>query len=1035
MKKPTTNGSPATGGGASKHSSKHSSKPIDADALREAAGERGALDVLRALGVEVQTGSRNGDDLSGLKLPPAFGSDAKGSVSINLRSWLVNDFGGKFSGTLYQLVQQSLRLDFPAAVAWVATTTGADPEPDEPKRLSLADLAKAKGFDVATLTTYGAEDVPRAGCIRIRYKLADGTDARTRMRWAKGSGKPKNTWLSKEKKLPIVPYGLHRPADVAEPFADDVLVIVEGETDTWACWDAGARALGIPGATLTKKLDAKHLSGAKRIVVLIEPDDGGAAFQTNMKARLDALAFDGEAFMVHMKGATAELPGGPFKDACDLRAADPEAFADRLATTIAEAVPLCVPEPEDEPAKVWGSEPTALDVLDDVAAECKLFVSESGTAHVRAPRPQGGFETYEIRSGDFDQWLRVAYYGKAKAEGYRRMAPTGEALETCLATLCARARFEPDFAGPQKVFIRTAGTKNADGFLDAIYYDLANKAGDVVKVTADGWEIVQEPPEGVHLIRIDGQLPTPKPDADGTLADALPLLHAETPAEQTFILSWLVFAFHPFGDYPLLALLGRSGSGKSKLTEWLVELTDNRETKKSRWSSGEENLFIHALNNHVCAFENVRRITKTQSDGLCSILTGSGFTKRKLYTNTGESRMNVIRPAVLNGITNVVHEEDLKTRLLRVNLRSLSGEDRLLNAEIVNLRESLTPKVLGGVFSALVEALKRPGHRSPTVPRLSDFVSFIDAARDAFPPELPALYDAMLDLQTTIAEEIVEANGVATAVIYAAENAEGGILEGDLKSWWQKFKPYREDEQLWPETVRAFQEDLRRLEATLREYGVSIERALNPDGTPRKDAVTRRALYRLSYEAPDKDICVSLPQTALTPLDERYDPSDPSDPSKAPLYRLGDAKKAYSKLKGHRRVAEGSKGDPSEPKLLQRPGIGSAAPVNTGHHIVTKGKAPDPSPDPSGDPSEEKRGLSSEYTDAPDVSPRYEGSVASEGSQSAFSLGVGRGSGFESETDRSQTNGKVRDRMCAPPHSDPFGEPDSFRPLPSTPAP
>ena len=91
---------------------------------------------------------------------------------------------------------------------------------------------------------------------------------------------------------PIAPYGrsLLPPIDQR---SESVLRLVEGESDTWTMTWHLYRALGIPGATMTAKLEAADVSGWKSIVVHVEPDAGGETFETGVSERLSELGYAG----------------------------------------------------------------------------------------------------------------------------------------------------------------------------------------------------------------------------------------------------------------------------------------------------------------------------------------------------------------------------------------------------------------------------------------------------------------------------------------------------------------------------------------------------------------------------------------------------------------------------------------------------------------------------------------------------------------------------------------------------------------------
>ena len=49
-----------------------------------------------------------------------------------------------------------------------------------------------------------------------------------------------------------------------------------------------------------------------------------------------------------------------------------------------------------------------------------------------------------------------------------------------------------------------------------------------------------------------------------------------------------------------------------------------------------DDLNIHLSNNLVATFDNVGRITDEQSDTLCKDVTGAGYSKRQIYTDSQE---------------------------------------------------------------------------------------------------------------------------------------------------------------------------------------------------------------------------------------------------------------------------------------------------------------------------------------------------------------------------------------------------------------
>jgi hypothetical protein len=74
---------------------------------------------------------------------------------------------------------------------------------------------------------------------------------------------------------------------------------------------------------------------------------------------------------------------------------------------------------------------------------------------------------------------------------------------------------------------------------------------------------------------------------------------------------------------------------------------------------GERDLFIAASNGHLLAFDNLSDIPPWVSDALCRHASGGSFTLRQLYTDNEETLFEAARPAILNGIEDIIARPDL----------------------------------------------------------------------------------------------------------------------------------------------------------------------------------------------------------------------------------------------------------------------------------------------------------------------------------------------------------------------------------------
>jgi hypothetical protein len=179
-----------------------------------------------------------------------------------------------------------------------------------------------------------------------------------------------------------------------------------------------------------------------------------------------------------------------------------------------------------------------------------------------------------------------------------------------------------------------------------IYIDLADAEWHAIRVTPGGWSIVEAPP--VRFMRAAGTLPLPAPTR-GTRIDALRPLLNTTDTDFPLIVAFLLMALNPCGPYPVLDLYGVQGSAKTSFLRRLRALTDPNVVETSPLPPSGRDLFIAARNTHLQTFGNVSALSDKMSDHLCRLATGSGYRRRKNFTDTDETLLRSMRPDRVRG--------------------------------------------------------------------------------------------------------------------------------------------------------------------------------------------------------------------------------------------------------------------------------------------------------------------------------------------------------------------------------------------------
>lgn len=196
---------------------------------------------------------------------------------------------------------------------------------------NAAILAAAKKLPLDFLQSCHVHD--EGGRVAFEYVTPDGERHRTKYRAALSG----NRGFSMSKGEGLIPYGLWR---LEQMLANDGRVVLcEGETDSLTLWHHGFTALGIPGSTQWRDEWASYLPTDAKIFVVVEPDDGGKAFEASFRRSKLAPRIS----FIHMDE--------PFKDPNVLHCEWPEAFVEKFEELMQDAEPAV--EPPKAPMQ-WG---------------------------------------------------------------------------------------------------------------------------------------------------------------------------------------------------------------------------------------------------------------------------------------------------------------------------------------------------------------------------------------------------------------------------------------------------------------------------------------------------------------------------------------------------------------------------------------------------------------------------------------------------------------------------------------------------------
>ena len=418
----------------------------------------------------------------------------------------------------------------------------------------------------------------------------------------------------------------------------------------------------------------------------------------------------------------------------------------------------------------------------------------------------GGREkTYPVLSTDYRAHLRNSHFRKNGTV----IGPA--ALEGVFRLQEARALCE----GAEHPVFQRVGERDGK-----IYLDLADSRWRVVEIGEFDWKVLERSP--IKFLRPPGMKALPIPIDDGTGFEKLQLLlNLRDDKDFALVVSWLVAALRPKGPYPVLVFNSAQGSGKTMRSRILRQLIDPHAVPVRGLPRDERDLLIAASHGWALVFDNVSHLPDWLSDALCRISTGGGFGTRKLYTDDEEQLFDAQRPAILNGIYEIVVREDLADRAMVLSLPPIGKGERMTEEELLKSFRKGHPEILGSLVEAVSAALAvGDAFRPASLSRMADFEAFISAAELVLPWEMGA-FSMMYERNRREAHEVtLDACPIGRHIL--AIGRWYGTASGLRQRIDRVASAIEKRSPSWPRTPHAVSMALRRIAPSLRAAGLKV---------------------------------------------------------------------------------------------------------------------------------------------------------------------------------------------------------------------
>ena len=161
-------------------------------------------------------------------------------------------------------------------------------------------------------------------------------------------------------------------------------------------------------------------------------------------------------------------------------------------------------------------------------------------------------------------------------------------------------------------------------------------------------------------------------DKDDTILDKfIGLLNVKDDDNKLLLKCYIISLFIPSISKPILMLHGEQGSAKTTLQELIKMLVDPSIVKTLTFPRDINELVQQLSHNYIAYYDNISVIKEQISDALCRAVTGTGFSKRQLYTDDDDIIYYFLRCIGFNGINLAATKADLLDRGIIIQLERI----------------------------------------------------------------------------------------------------------------------------------------------------------------------------------------------------------------------------------------------------------------------------------------------------------------------------------------------------------------------------
>ena len=156
----------------------------------------------------------------------------------------------------------------------------------------------------------------------------------------------------------------------------------------------------------------------------------------------------------------------------------------------------------------------------------------------------------------------------------------------------------------------------------------------------------------------------------------------------------------------ILGIFGAFGSGKDYVQTRLQEIISPLESFNRMIPNNKRDLMVVSSQTFINGYSNISFISKDFQDYFCLLGSKTSDPSRQLFSDKSVVNISAQTPIVLNGINNVIEREDLLSRMMVINLETMSSDSRVVFVEPYEKLKELQGRVQNFIFNLISSFLK-----------------------------------------------------------------------------------------------------------------------------------------------------------------------------------------------------------------------------------------------------------------------------------------------------------------------------------------